>query len=257
MSLKLGTTNIPGVRVAGGGGSSVTVEALNISENGTYTAPEGKAYSPVNVNVPSGWDPNDVAEENVPTGDLVLNTATSIGKFAFASRTALTSVSAPNCTEIKEKCFQSCTGLKSVYLPAVTKTETNAFDGCNNSAFTVLALPSATTIGARLIANCSKLVTLDLGNGNFPTQGANGASSLRNIVLRNSSVVSLPSWAGSTLGGVYNHPTESTIYVPSALISSYQTATNWVTGYNAGLTFTAIEGSYYETHYADGTPIGA
>lgn len=27
---------------------------LNVSENGTYTAPEGVAYSPVNVNVPSG-----------------------------------------------------------------------------------------------------------------------------------------------------------------------------------------------------------
>ena len=38
------------------GGSSVTVEALNVTENGTYTAPSGKAYSPVTVNVPSGED---------------------------------------------------------------------------------------------------------------------------------------------------------------------------------------------------------
>lgn len=35
----------------GGGGSSVTVEALDVTENGTYTAPSGKAYSPVNVQV--------------------------------------------------------------------------------------------------------------------------------------------------------------------------------------------------------------
>ena len=35
----------------GGGGSSVTVEALTVTENDTYTAPEGKAYSPVTVNV--------------------------------------------------------------------------------------------------------------------------------------------------------------------------------------------------------------
>ena len=34
-----------------GGGSSVTVEALTATENKTYTAPEGKAYSPVTVNV--------------------------------------------------------------------------------------------------------------------------------------------------------------------------------------------------------------
>jgi len=37
-----------------GGGSGVTVEALTATENKTYTAPEGKAYSPVTVNVAIG-----------------------------------------------------------------------------------------------------------------------------------------------------------------------------------------------------------
>ena len=37
----------------GGGGSSVSVKPLSVTENGTYTAPEGKAYSPVSVNVPA------------------------------------------------------------------------------------------------------------------------------------------------------------------------------------------------------------
>lgn len=37
----------------GGGGSSVTVEPLTVTENGTTTAPSGKAYSPVTVNVPT------------------------------------------------------------------------------------------------------------------------------------------------------------------------------------------------------------
>lgn len=44
---------------SGGGGSSVDVEPLNITENGTYTAPEGKAYSPVIVNVQSSGSEND------------------------------------------------------------------------------------------------------------------------------------------------------------------------------------------------------
>ena len=34
-----------------GGGSSVTVESLSVTENNTYTAPSGKAYSPVSVSV--------------------------------------------------------------------------------------------------------------------------------------------------------------------------------------------------------------
>ena len=35
-------------------GSSITVEQLNVSANGTYTAPAGKAYSPIVVNVAGG-----------------------------------------------------------------------------------------------------------------------------------------------------------------------------------------------------------
>ena len=34
-----------------GGGGGVTVEPLAVTENGMYTAPSGKAYSPVTVDV--------------------------------------------------------------------------------------------------------------------------------------------------------------------------------------------------------------
>lgn len=36
------------------GSGSVTVESLSVTQNGTYTAPTGKAYSPVTVNVSGG-----------------------------------------------------------------------------------------------------------------------------------------------------------------------------------------------------------
>ena len=39
-------------KLSGGGGGDITVEGLNVEENGTYTAPSGKAYSPVVVNLP-------------------------------------------------------------------------------------------------------------------------------------------------------------------------------------------------------------
>jgi hypothetical protein len=41
-----------GKQAGGGGGGGVTVEPLSVTENGTYTAPTGKAYSPVSVDVP-------------------------------------------------------------------------------------------------------------------------------------------------------------------------------------------------------------
>ena len=39
-------------KLSGGGGGEITVEGLNVEENGTYTAPSGKAYSPVVVALP-------------------------------------------------------------------------------------------------------------------------------------------------------------------------------------------------------------
>lgn len=38
-------------KFGGGGGSSITVEPLTVTANGTQTAPSGKAFSPVTVNV--------------------------------------------------------------------------------------------------------------------------------------------------------------------------------------------------------------
>lgn len=39
-------------KIEGGGGSSVTVEPLTVTENSTTTAPSGKAFNPVTVDVP-------------------------------------------------------------------------------------------------------------------------------------------------------------------------------------------------------------
>lgn len=61
---------------AGGGGGGVTVEPLTVTENGTYTAPSGKAYSPVTVGVqgrgwkrPSDWP--DLDSITMPSTDCI------------------------------------------------------------------------------------------------------------------------------------------------------------------------------------------
>ena len=88
-------------------------------------------------------------------------------------------------------------------------------------------------------ANCSTLDTLVIRGGD------NGS---RMMTLANLNAFANTPFASAGTGG--------TLYVPSALVSTYQSATNWSTllGY-ANNNIQAIEGSIYETQYADGTPI--
>ena len=50
-------------KLSGGGGGDITTETLNVTANGQYTAPQGKAYTPVNVDI-KGYK---VGEVDVPT----------------------------------------------------------------------------------------------------------------------------------------------------------------------------------------------
>lgn len=52
-------------------GNLVGVEPLTVTENGTYTAPTGKAYSPIFVNAPSGVS-------NVAIGEFTASTAGTV-----------------------------------------------------------------------------------------------------------------------------------------------------------------------------------
>ena len=63
-----------GKQSGGGGGGDVTVESKSITSNGTYTAPTGKAYSPVTVNVANSYAAGDEGKV-VSSGALVSQTA--------------------------------------------------------------------------------------------------------------------------------------------------------------------------------------
>ena len=70
------------------GGSSVTVEALTATENKTYTAPEGKAYSPVTVNVAgSDIEASKAATIDVSTYTEPVEITPTAGKDGMAKAT--------------------------------------------------------------------------------------------------------------------------------------------------------------------------
>lgn len=232
----------------GGGGADLGQKT--ITANGTYDASDDglDGYDQVTVNV-TGISIDDIATGAVPTGDLVLSSAASIMSYAFAFRTAITSVTAPACTEIKEHCFFRCTGITSVTFPSLTTfyNAGYAFDGC--TSLTSVNVPSFSgEVDGRVFNNCSALAVIDLHDcTKIKAQAFNGTSSLRTMILRKSdNVCTLDAANATAMGGIYSHPDESTIYVPSALKSTYEQATNWSALYALGVTFTPIEGSVYE-----------
>lgn len=70
---------------SGGGGSGITVEPITITQNGTTTAPSGKAYSPITVNVPKEVVPNVPV---LPDGFTIEKNASQGGSLVIRSPTA-------------------------------------------------------------------------------------------------------------------------------------------------------------------------
>jgi hypothetical protein len=125
-----------------------------------------------------------------------------------------------------------------IVLPKVTDTSLNSCNGCTSLyAFDFLgATTSNKNLQQQLFYGCTNFKILIIRSNSMIT------------ALNNINVFTNTPFASGKAGG--------TLYVPSALISSYQSATNWSTilGY-ANNSIQAIEGSIYETQYADGTPI--
>lgn len=147
-------------KLNGGGGSSVTIEALSVTSNGTYTASEGYAFSPVSVNV-SGI---------VPSGTLSITANGTYDVTAFASASVLVGGGGTNADAIMDRTysgsyvagstvtsvpngfFQSCHYMAGATFPNATTIGNNAFASCfystPNSVNIVLSFPECTTIGS-------------------------------------------------------------------------------------------------------------
>lgn len=155
---------------------------------------------------------------------------------SFNSSTALTSVFMENVgSGYGQYCFYNCTGLITGVLKASESfaLPSHTFNGCTH--MTALDLTDFTLNAGSSLLNASALKTLIIRNASV-------------AVLGNINVFSGTPFASGGTGG--------TLYVPSALISDYQAASNWSTilGYENN-SIVAIESSDYKNAYADGTPI--
>jgi len=119
-------------------------------------------------------------------------------------------LSLPNCQTISNYAFASCTALTTVSFPVCTGIGSSAFQYC--SKLTSANFPVCTYIGSFAFRNCYNLLSLYLmGSSLCSLAGTNAFNS-----------TPISNYTTST-GGVYG-----SIYVPASLYSSYITSTNWV-----------------------------
>ncbi len=187
---------------------------------------------------------------------------TSIGQNAFRNCTSLNLTTLPSgLTSIGNSAFQGCTSLTTLSCQgAITSLGTNAFNSWTNMdmqltsvSFPNLAQTSAlgAVFGNSTAAQaCHYLAFIDLGNlTSIGSYAFANCYALQTMVLRKTDSVCSLSYTNAFNNTPFNgyNSLTGTVYVPSALIASYQTATNWKTLYNNGtVTFAAIEGSEYE-----------
>ena len=169
-------------------------------------------------------------------------------------------VDAPELTSLGLYGLRSCTKMIKAHLPKVTSLgNNNGFNGCTQLAGIVL--PSLNSkIGSMSFRTNSKLKYGDFKNvTSIETYAFQDCVIFDTLIIRNTSTAATL----ANINAFNNTPFASgkaggTLYVPSALISDYQSATNWsvILGYTNN-SITSIEGSIYETQYADGTLISS
>lgn len=188
-----------------------------------------------------------------------LPNVTSIGIDAFRNCTSLVevNVSKTPSASLNSGCFYGCSSLTTIKLGmAMSEYGGNEFRDCVNLK-TVVILGSNVSPANDSFNNCTSLEALDikqlrwLVRTPFPNCG-----SLSTIIIRGTNSPSLSNISYFNGTPFASGGTGGTLYVPSAMISWFQSATNWSTilGYDNN-SIAAIEGSIYETQYADGTPV--
>lgn len=144
---------------------------------------------------------NALTEINAPICRTVSNSA-------FQNRSFLTSINFPACRIIGSYAFRSCFALKSVNFPLCAQIETQTFYYCKSLSLAIFSQIS--TIKANAFANCFNLISLYIFTSSICT-------------LSNSNVFySTPINGYSISANRYG-----SIFVPTSLVNSYKTATNW------------------------------
>lgn len=157
------------------------------------------------LNMPNAESGKGFAIAGSKIEHLNLPEFTSPGSSVFRAATSLRTVDMPKLNKLEQFLFMGDTALETVTFPKVASVAGQAMESC--SALTYVDLPICKRIDAKGFNKCSSLETLIL-------RKSDGICTLANV----SAFTSTPIESGTGY-----------VYVPSALVDSYKTATNWST----------------------------
>lgn len=185
------------------------------------------------------------------------NVTSFIGTQNFSSQ-GITSLRLPNYTgTLPSELFYKSNSIRTLFAPK------SSGGTISNSTGMTCAVVGNISSGSSTCNGCPNLTVVDTNKcASMNRTFYKGCGSLGTLIIRASTVQSMSYLNAFNTTKFADGNEGGTIYVPQALIASYQAATNWSTllGYvdgegNLQNQILPIEGSIYENAYADGTPI--
>ena len=150
---------------------------------------------------------------------------TTINSYFFYQNPGIKKVILKNVTSVGAYNFAYCDGLESVDLPMATGSFGNyPFYHCDNLAN--VNVPYVTELGQYAFQSCPKLTKLDFHTiEKFGNYALRYTTSLETLILRNTNVVVARGSSVLSGSGIANK--KGYIYVPSAMVEDYKSATGW------------------------------
>lgn len=153
--------------------------------------------------------------------------AKSVQSNAFDGCQSLVEFNSGGVTHISATAFRNCKALKSVGgFESIVKTYQSAFMNC--TSLDAATLTNIETMVSGCFNGCTSLKKVDIGEKLASIDGNTfyNCSSLATLIIRKTTLCKLSST--TAFNGSLINSGSGYIYVPKALISKYQAATNWV-----------------------------